>query len=93
LFLRAVKLPRKLGIGFYRGAYLDFILYSCDLPFIFPYIQYPTPISIAKIIKPISTGAKKVTRNITIAAITINAITPITMAPIVHINPITIFYQ
>jgi hypothetical protein len=34
-------------------------------------------------IRPISTGANKVTRSITIAAITIKAITPIITAPIV----------
>jgi hypothetical protein len=45
-----------------------------DLALIFPYIQYPTPMIAAKIIKPISTGANKVTRNTTIAPITINAI-------------------
>lgn len=37
----------------------------------------------AKIIRPISTGANKVIRNTTIAAITINAITPMIIAPIV----------
>ena len=47
------------------------------------YIQYPTPIIMAKIIKSISTGANNVTRNTTIATITINAITPITIVPIV----------
>jgi hypothetical protein len=60
------------------------------LPFIFLYIQYPIPMTAAKIIKPISTGANKVTRNTTIAAITMNAITPITMAPIVPNVPISI---
>jgi hypothetical protein len=33
--------------------------------------------TMAKTIRPISIGAKKVTRNTTIAVITINAITPI----------------
>jgi hypothetical protein len=42
----------------------------------------------AKIIKPISTGANKVTRNTIIAAITIKAITPIIMVPIVPTVPI-----
>ena len=54
----------------------------------FPYIQYPTPIIIAKIIKPISRGANNVTRNTTIATITMNAITPIIMVPIVPNVPI-----
>ena len=63
------------------------ILYCC-LPLIFPNIQYPTPMIIAKIIKPISMGANKVTRNTTIAAIIINATTPMTMAPIVPPIPI-----
>jgi hypothetical protein len=59
-----------------------------DLALIFLYIQYPTPMIAAKIIKPISTGAYKVTRNTTIAPITINDITPITMIPIVPNVPI-----
>jgi hypothetical protein len=58
--------------------------------FIFPYIQYPAPMIIAKIIKPISTGANNVTRNTTIATITMNAITQMTMAPIVPNVPIFI---
>jgi hypothetical protein len=46
-------------------------------------MQYPTPMIIAKIIKPISTGVSNVAKNTTIATITMNAITPMTMAPIV----------
>jgi len=42
----------------------------------------------AKIIKPISTGANNVTRNTTIATIIINAIIPITIVPIVPNVPI-----
>ena len=41
---------------------------------------------IAKMIKLISTGANNITRNTAIATITVNAITPITMAPIAAIN-------
>lgn len=61
-----------------------------DLPFIFPYIQYPAPIIIAKIIKPTITGANTLIRNTTIATITISAITPIIMAPILPNVPIFI---
>ncbi|MFY9795829.1 MAG: hypothetical protein WAK17_21115 [Candidatus Nitrosopolaris sp.] len=39
----------------------------------------------AKMIRPISTGANKVTRKTTIAAITIKAITPIITAPMVRL--------
>jgi len=42
----------------------------------------------ANMIRPISTGANKVTRNTTIAAIIIKAITPIITAPTVPALPI-----
>ena len=71
--------------GRFSHVILNYVLFLT-----FPYIQYPTPIIIATIIKPISTGANKVTRNTTIATITINAITPITIAPIVPKVPIFI---
>ncbi len=61
-----------------------------DLLFIFPYIQYPAPIMIAKIIIPTITGANTLIRNTIIATIIINTITPIIMAPILPNVPIFI---
>ena len=63
-----------------------------DLPFIFPYIQYPAAIMIAKIIKPTIIGANTLIRNTIIATIIINTITPIIMAPILPNVPISSSY-
>ena len=55
-------------------------LYQDD--FNFPYIHNPTPMIIAIIIRPTKIGANISTRKIMITIITIKAITPTIIAPI-----------
>ena len=55
--------------------------------FILPYIQKPTPTMIAKTMRPIIIGANNLIRKIMIAIITINAIIPTIIPPIVPDKP------
>ena len=72
---------RKLSSKLY---YIIEIPYQED--FIFPYIHNPTPMIIAMIIRPIKIGANISIRKIMTAIITINAIIPTIIAPILAVT-------